>query len=130
MITHHKPAGIHPPFSGYSHGVEVPPGARFMFCAGQLGVAADGTIPDGAEDQAELCFANIAAILATAGMSLADLVRINTYLSHIDHRTPYMRVRDRLMPDPPPASTLIVVSGFSRPEFKLEIEAIAARADG
>jgi len=35
-------------------------------------------------------------------------------------------VRDRLVADPPPASTLMIVSGFTRPEFKVEIEVIAA----
>jgi enamine deaminase RidA (YjgF/YER057c/UK114 family) len=37
-----------------------------------------------------------------------------------------MAVRDRLVADPPPASTLMVVSGVTRPEFKVEIEVIAA----
>ncbi len=37
-----------------------------------------------------------------------------------------MEERDRLFSDPAPASTLLIVSGFSRPEFKIEIEAIAA----
>ena len=39
---------------------------------------------------------------------------------------PYMEVRDRLFPNPAPASTLLIVSGFSRPEFKIEIEVVAA----
>ena len=42
--------------------------------------------------------------------------------------TPYMAVRDRYMALPPPASTLMIVSGFTRPEFKVEVEAIAAKA--
>jgi 2-iminobutanoate/2-iminopropanoate deaminase len=37
-----------------------------------------------------------------------------------------MRVRDRYIGDPPPASTLMIVSGFARPEFLVEVEAIAA----
>jgi len=41
----------------------------------------------------------------------------------------YMRVRDRFVGDPPPASTLMIVSGFSRPEFVVEVETIAARAE-
>ncbi|RVA50996.1 RidA family protein, partial [Mesorhizobium sp. M7A.F.Ca.CA.004.09.1.2] len=39
---------------------------------------------------------------------------------------PYMDVRDRLFSSPAPASTLMIVSGFARPEFKVEVEAIAA----
>ena len=41
---------------------------------------------------------------------------------------PYMIVRDRYVALPPPASTLMIVSGFTRPEFKVEVEAIAAKA--
>jgi enamine deaminase RidA (YjgF/YER057c/UK114 family) len=129
MVTHHTPAGIHPPFARYSHAVEVPPQARTVFCAGQLGITADGTIPEDAAAQAELCFTNIAAILAEARMTLADIVRINAHVSHADHLTPYMQVRDRMIAEPPPASTLLIVSGFARPEFKVEIEAVAARVD-
>ena len=42
------------------------------------------------------------------------------------HMEGYMRVRDRRFPGTPPASTLMIVSGFTRPEFVVEIEAIAA----
>jgi 2-iminobutanoate/2-iminopropanoate deaminase len=40
----------------------------------------------------------------------------------------YMKVRDKIVSNPPPASTLLIVQGFARPEFKIEIEAVAARA--
>ena len=120
------PASIRPPFARYSHGVEVAPGHRLVFCSGQLGIAPDERVPEDAGEQAELCFSNIAAILAEAGLTLADIVRINAFVTDRVHMQPYMAVRDRLVGDPPPASTLMIVSGFTRPEFKVEIEAIAA----
>jgi enamine deaminase RidA (YjgF/YER057c/UK114 family) len=126
MVRPLAPASIRPPFAKYSHGIEVPPGARLVFCSGQLGVAPDGSVPEDAGAQAELCFANIAAILAEAGMGLANIVRINAFVTGRDYLKPYMDVRNRLMPTPPPASTLVIVSGFSLPEFKVEVEAIAA----
>ena len=82
--------------------------------------------PEDAGAQAELCFANIAAILGEAGLGLTDIVRINAYVTDRAHLRPYMDVRDRLFADPAPASTLMIVSGFARPEFKVEIEVIAA----
>jgi enamine deaminase RidA (YjgF/YER057c/UK114 family) len=121
-----KPASIRPPFARYSHGVEVPAGHRVVFCSGQLGIAADERVPEDAGEQAELCFKNIAAILAEAGLTLADVVKINAFVSDPAHLRAYMAVRDRLFGDPPPASTLLIVSGFARPEFKVEVEAIAA----
>jgi 2-iminobutanoate/2-iminopropanoate deaminase len=124
-----NPKTIHPPFANYAHGVEIDPGARYVFCSGQLGVALNGSVPEGAEAQARLCFQAITAILGEAGMSLADVVRINAYVSGAEHLGGYMKVRDEFIGKPPPASTLLVVSGFSRPEFKVEIEAIAARKE-
>ena len=120
------PKSIRLPFAKYSHGVEVPAGKRLVLCSGQLGVGPDDAIPEDAGAQAELCFANITAILAEAGLGLRDIVRINAYVTDRAYMKPYMEVRDRLVADPPPASTLMIVSGFTRPEFKVEIEVIAA----
>ena len=63
-------------------------------------------------------------------MTLADLVRINAYVSSADYLSGYMKVRDEFVSSPPPASTLMIVQGFARPQFKVEIEAIAARSNG
>jgi len=59
---------------------------------------------------------------------MADVVRINAYVSAAEFLSGYMKVRDEFVGSPPPASTLLVVSGFSRPEFKVEIEAVAAKS--
>ena len=126
-----KPDSIHPPFARYAHGVETPAGARLIFCSGQLGVAKDGAAPEDVKDQARLCFQAIAAILAEGGMGLADIVRLNAYVTRREDMAGYMKVRDEFMsasPEPP-ASTLMIVSGFTRPEFKVEVEAVAAKKD-
>lgn len=123
-----NPDEVHPPFANYAHGIEVDPHSRFVFCSGQLGITRGGVVPEGVEDQARLCFRAIAAILGEAGMSLNDVVRLNAYVSAAEHLRGYMKVRDEFVGAPPPASTLMVVQGFARPEFKVEIEAIAARA--
>jgi len=122
------PQTIHPPFARYAHGVEIPSGNRVVFCSGQLGIAKDGAIPEGAEAQARLCFQAIAAILGEADMDLGDLVRINAYVTGAQYLAGYMKVRDEFIGSPPPASTLMIVQGLARPEFKVEIEAVAARA--
>jgi Putative translation initiation inhibitor, yjgF family len=126
MFTPLDPKTIHPPFAPYSHGAAVPAGQRLVFCSGQLGIAADGTIPPDCAGQARLCFANVAAILAEAGLGLADIVRINAYVTAREHLADYMAVRNSLFAAPFPASTLMLVSGFARPEFVVEIEAVAA----
>ncbi|MFH1796793.1 MAG: RidA family protein [Pseudomonadota bacterium] len=121
-----NPPSIRPPFARYSHGVEVEAGKRIVAVSGQLGVRADDTVPESVQEQAELYFANIAAILGEAGMTLNDIVRINAYVTHRAYMKHYMEVRDRIVSEPPPASTLMIVGGFTRPEFKVEIEVLAA----
>lgn len=127
-----SPATIRPPFARYSHGIAVPAGSRLAFCSGQLGIAPDGSIPEDVRAQADLCFANIAAILSEDGMSLADIVRINAYVTDRAHMKGYMESRDAHVGTSPgttpPASTLMIVSGFTLPEFKVEIEVVAAKS--
>ena len=126
MATPLNPTQIHPPFAPYSHAMVVPAGQKLVFCSGQLGIAADKTIPPDCAGQARLCFENIEAVLAEAGMTLANVIRINTFVTAREHLGEYMAVRNALFADPYPASTLIIVSGFARPEFVLEVEVIAA----
>ena len=128
VLRHLVPAEVRKPFARYSHAVEVPAGARWLLCSGQLGITPGDRIPESCEEQAVLCFEAIGACLAEAGMSFADIVRINAYVTDRAHMAPYMAVRDRYVALPPPASTLMIVAGFTRPEFKVEIEALAAKA--
>jgi enamine deaminase RidA (YjgF/YER057c/UK114 family) len=129
MIRSLNPKGIRPPFAAYAHGVEVPPGARLVVTSGQLGIGPDDHVPADARAQADLCLANCAAILGEAGMGPADVIRINAFVTDRAHMAGYMAARDvwlagitRL-----PASTLVIVSGFTRSEFLVEVEVTAAK---
>lgn len=128
LLRHLVPDRIRRPFARYSHAVEVHAPARWLFCSGQLGISVDDKIPERTEDQAVLCFEAIGACLTEAGMSFADIVRINAYVTDRAFMSGYMAVRDRYVAAPPPASTLMIVAGFTRPEFKVEVEVIAAKA--
>lgn len=120
-----SPKSIHPPFGNYVHGVEIPANAKIVQTSGQLGISKDGAIPDNAAAQADICFHSIEAILAEAGLSLSAVVHLRTYVTNREDFASYMQVRDRFFPDNPPASTLLIVTGFTRPEFLVEIEALA-----
>jgi enamine deaminase RidA (YjgF/YER057c/UK114 family) len=125
-LTPHTPAALHPPFAKYSHGMEVPAGHRVLFASGQLGITKEKHVPDDAAGQAGLCFEAIGEILASAGMGFRDIVRINAFVTDRAYLKEYMQVRDRYVADPPPASTLMIVSGFAAEIYKVEIEVIAA----
>ena len=126
MATPLKPTRIHPPFAPYNHGILVPEGQQLVFCSGQLGITPDKVVPPDCAGQARICFDSIAAILAEANMTLANIVRINAFVTGREHLADYMAMRNTLFSEPFPASTLMIVSGFARPEFVVEIEAIAA----
>ena len=124
------PASIAPPFARYAHGVELPAGCRIVRTSGQLALAADGSVPENAFDQAQICFGNIAAILKEGGMGPDDVCHVSAYVTDRAHMQGYMAARDAFFAacadDRLPSSTLLIVSGFTRPEFKVEIEVWAA----
>lgn len=126
----HNPASIAPPARNlYAHGVESPTGSRLLHVAGQVGVQKDGSIPDGVAAQTEVIMQNLKAILADAGMGFEDVVKINAYLLKPEDIFVYAEVRNRYFAGSPPATTAIVVSGLAVPEWKVELDAVAAKRD-
>lgn len=123
---HLSPASVSPPFGRYHQLVEVEGAQRLLFLSGQLGIAADGSAPEGVEAQAELAFDAIDALLREAGMGRGAVVRLNVFLTDAADRPGYMAARDRWVADPPPASTLVIVKALVLPACKVEIEAVAA----
>jgi 2-iminobutanoate/2-iminopropanoate deaminase len=122
-----NPPSIRKPFARYSHGLLVPPGATMLYASGQLGVAADDHVPADVEAQCVLCFENIKAILADAGMTFGDVVRFTGFVTDRASFPIYGAVRSRYVGGDAFASTLVVVAGFTRPEFKVEVEITAAQ---
>lgn len=125
-----SPATLPPP-TGYSHVAKVNKGT-LVYIAGQVSSNASGKLvgEGNFEAQVEQVFKNVKLALEAAGATMADIVKLNTYLvaevSQDD--LPKMRaVRDRyLNKEKPPASTLVVVSRLARPGWLIEVEAVAA----
>lgn len=122
-----NPPGQQP--SGYSHAVEVS-GGRTIYVAGQVAMSASGAVV-GANDfraQAKQVFENLKTVLAASGATLDDVVKFTYYV--VGHDAEKLRlireVRDEyLKPTNRPASTLVGVQALFRPEFLLEVEAVA-----
>ena len=124
----HNPGSIAAPIGTYSHGIEVPPGARWLCVAGQIGVRPDGSVPASIEEQTEVVWQNILAVLADAGMGIGDVVKITSFLTRHENFPRFAQVRAKFLGSHRPASTLLVISSLARPEFLVEVEAIAAKA--
>jgi 2-iminobutanoate/2-iminopropanoate deaminase len=113
----------------YCDAVEAPAQARWLFTSGTPGIALDGSTPGDVTAQAELAWGHIVRMLESAGMTVHDLVKVTHYLLRAEDIKPYVAVRTRFLGDARPASMLLVVPELVRPEFLLEVEAIAAKAD-
>jgi enamine deaminase RidA (YjgF/YER057c/UK114 family) len=128
MHQKHNPATAVAPFGNYSQAVEAAAGLRWLHLSGQVGVTPDGATQVGMEAQARAAFANLAALLAAAEMGFEDVVKLGIFVTGLDDVGAYRRVRDEVMGEVHVASTLLVVAGLARPEWVIEIEAIAAKA--
>jgi enamine deaminase RidA (YjgF/YER057c/UK114 family) len=114
---------------GFVHGNEVTGAERTLHCAGQTSVDENGAPrhPGDMAAQANLSLDNLENVLEAAGMTLANVVRLNYYTTDVDA---FMASAAQLMPrlvagGCQPASTLLGVQRLAFPELMLEIEATA-----
>ena len=110
----------------YSPGWEVS-GGRAVFVAGQIPWDENGnTVCKGdVAGQTRQVFANIGAVLAEAGGTLDDVVKITVFAADIRYRDEINRVRTETFSEPYPASTQVAVASLVDPEWLVEIEAVA-----
>lgn len=120
-----NPSGVHRGATSYSLAAVIPAGARRVLVSGQVGAAADGTIPDDARQQIENAYRNLRTVLEAHGLGLADIAKTVVFLTDRSLIAPYREIRARIMGDHAPASTLLIVSGLADPKFVVEIEAEA-----
>lgn len=123
-----NPPAVRQPVAAYSHVAEVPPGARLLFLAGQVGNRADGSLPESVEDQAVQALENIRLILAAQGAGPQDIVRLTFYVAAKPASLAKLNAKraEMFAGTAPPPSTWIQVAGLARPEYLVEIEATAA----
>ena len=111
--------------NGYSQVVSVPAGTQ-VWVSGQVGAEPDGSVSSGMEAQARLAFRNVGRALAAAGAAWTDVFKITIFVTDISALAAVRAVRDEFVNTAaPPTSTLVEVSSLVRPEFLIEIEAVA-----
>jgi len=133
VIQAHNPSSVWQVPDGftsiYSHSVEVDRPARLLLISGQFGVARDGKLADDFAAQCEQAMDNVDALLRDAGMALANLVKLTYYVTRAADFPELLAIRRRRWAlDPAPSVTALVVAGLARPEYLIEIEAVAAAA--
>jgi len=116
---------------GYSQIVDVSAG-RIIFIAGQTALDRDGNVVGKYDfaSQAAQVFSNLGVALQAAGCTAANLVKLTVFLTDMGNLARYREARNRFFasvtPPAAPAVTLVEVTKLYGPDFKIEIEAIAA----
>jgi enamine deaminase RidA (YjgF/YER057c/UK114 family) len=121
--------GIAAQIGAYSDAVETGPNLRWLLTSGTPGLQMNGDLPGDIAGQAELAWKHILRMLARAEMTVADVVKVTQYLTRAEDIPAYSKVRTRFLGEATPASMLLVVSQLVRPEFLVEVEIIAAKAE-
>ena len=124
MIAHHDPRTIYPPAGPYAHGVELSGHSRLLWISGTMGLTPDGGAAEDFEAQCERAWANIGAVLESAGMTWRNLVKVNCFLADCRDRDVNAAVRNRVLGGHKVAVTVVAVTLLD-PAWKLEIEAVA-----
>jgi 2-iminobutanoate/2-iminopropanoate deaminase len=127
MVKRYDVDGVRSPGGRFSHVGQIGPNAELFHLAGQTGVAPDGTVGDGIAEQSAIVYRNIATVLEQCGMGLENLVKVTIFLTDPDYIDAWRAEQKKAFGDVVPASTLLIVSRLARPEFLVEVEAIAAK---
>ena len=123
-MNHPSPRGAYSPGLLVEHG-----GSSTLYLTGQLAVDPEGNVvaPFDAAAQTEYVFGLIGSILRAAGMDFGDVVKVQTFLTHMPDFEKFSAVRNRFFADSRPVSTLLEVKGLAREGCCVEIEVTAVK---
>lgn len=125
-VIQHNPEKMYPQYQNYSHAVEIKGDSRLLIISGLNGYQTDGkTMPESFEEQCELIWQHLGAILESANMTYGNLVSLRFYLAAPEYREANTRLRKKYLGDHAPTLT-VVCAQLLDPKWKLEIEAMAA----
>lgn len=130
-VTYLNPPSSTPPAGMYSHVARMAPG-ELAFIAGQVAVDRAGTVVGAGDVAAQVnqVFANLGDILKDLGSDFEQVVQLTTYLTSAESIPAFMAARAELFPKlfrggAYPPNTLLVIDRLVKPEFLIEVSAIA-----
>lgn len=120
----YRVAGQPEPFSHYTEAVRAD---DLLFVSGIVPIDSAGRLVGGDDvtEQARQVFRNMGAILAAAGATFADVVKVTVFLTRIEDRGDVDVARREAFGAPRPASTLVEISRLLVPGARIEVEAVA-----
>jgi len=124
-VPHNPTDGIYPASPDYIHALEVRQPDRILYVAGTMGLDAQGVPGATLEAQLALIWSNIRSILASAGMTVRNIVRITSYLRDPSYAEANQAARIAALDGHVVPTTALVAQTLS-PDWLVEIEVIAA----
>lgn len=127
QVSFVNPQTVHNP-TGYTHVVSIEGPGKILYVSGQTARNQKGEIVGvgDLEAQTRQAYENLSTVLRMMSATLADIVKMNIYMTKLDEIDKFRKVRDEYMPkDRLPATTLVGVTGLAMNELLIEIEAIA-----
>jgi reactive intermediate/imine deaminase len=120
----YRVAGQAEPISHFTDAVQA---GNLLFVSGIVPVDEQRELVGGGDvvAQARQVFANMRDVLAAAGCTFADVVKVTVYLTDVNDRALVNPVRQEVFGDTRPASTLVEISALVIPGAKIEVECIA-----
>lgn len=118
------------PSGHFSQAIAADARGRLIFISGMTSKRADGSIAGVGDIEAQtrqMC-ENVKAAVEAAGGTMADICRVDVYVKSMADFDAIHRVRREYFPAPAPASTMVQVSGFTHPDYLIEMNAIAVVA--
>lgn len=111
----------------YSQGIRVNQAQTILFLSGQVAYTADGGVAYRGDFKAQArgAYEAIRNLVESQGGTLANVVKITTYVTDMAYRVDLAPVREEFFGKKGPASTLVEVSALAHPDWMIEIEAIA-----
>ncbi|WP_245577198.1 RidA family protein [Paractinoplanes globisporus] len=116
---------MYPATDDYAHAMEVRGAERLLFVAGTMGLRRDGTAGTTLAEQLDLVWSNIRAILASAEMSVDNIVRVTSYLTDVSYAEANAAARVAALGGRVVPTTAIVVQTLVD-DWLVEIEVVAA----
>jgi 2-iminobutanoate/2-iminopropanoate deaminase len=124
-ITHDPVDGIYAATSDYAHAVELRGVQRLLLTSGTMGLDPAGAAGASLDEQLGLVWANLRAVLAAAGMTVDDIVRVTSYLRDADYAEANARARVTALGGRRVPTTAVVVGTLSE-DWLVELEILAA----
>ncbi|WP_299949529.1 RidA family protein [uncultured Ruegeria sp.] len=122
----YKPEGVPDPYGTYVHGLEPERGSRLVFIAGQVPVAADGSVPKTMTEQATICWGHVEGVLKDAGLDMSHLVKTTMYLTDRELYAEADAVSAEFLKNHRTPAVCVEVSSLMEPDWLIEVEGIAA----